>query len=380
MINLLVKSHLDWLEKHNLGFLRVFTFVTFQATVAVMLSFLIVILAGPGVIAWLRKQKIGDLAKFDQADIDKVMAGKKGTPTMGGVLINVSILFTAGMLADLKNFYVLMAMLCVIWLGTVGAVDDWLKLTAARRGGGRQGLSSLEKLIFQIALGLLLSIFTYSHGRLLPEATGFHVPFWKNPVFQLSAPLYILIGTFIITGTSNAVNLTDGLDGLSSGCVAIVGIAFLVLSLIIGDLKLASALLYHHLGAAGQMAVLAGAVVGACLGFLWFNCNPASVFMGDTGSLALGGLIGYIAIVIRQELMLGIVGGIFVVEALSVLMQVSYFKYTKRKHGEGRRILLMAPLHHHFQKLGWTETQVVVRFWLIGAMLAALGIASVKLR
>jgi hypothetical protein len=191
MIYLLVKSHLRWLEDHNLGFLRVFTFVTFQATVAVMLSFLIVILAGPSVIAWLRKQKIGDLAKFDQADIDKVMAGKKGTPTMGGVLINVSILFTAAMLADLKNFYVLMALLCVIWLGTVGAVDDWLKLTAARRGGGRQGLSSLEKLIFQVALGLLLSIFTYSHGRLLPEATGFHVPFWKNPVFQLSAPLYV---------------------------------------------------------------------------------------------------------------------------------------------------------------------------------------------
>lgn len=380
MLYLLVKSNLPWLEAHHLGFLRVFTFVTFQATVAVMLSFLIVILAGPGVIAWLRSQKIGDLAKFDQGDIDKVMEGKKGTPTMGGVLINSAIVATTLLLADLQNFYVLMALVCVAWLGTVGAADDWLKLTAARRGTGRQGLTSLEKLLFQLGLGVMLSIFTYNYGQSLTPATRVYVPFVKDPVFQLNLVAYTLISTFIITGASNAVNLTDGLDGLASGCMAIVGIAFLVLALIIGDLKLSSTLLFHYLGAAGQMAVLAGAIVGACLGFLWFNCSPASVFMGDTGSLALGGLIGYIAIVIRQEFMLAIVGGVFVVEALSVLLQVSFFKYTRWRTGTGRRLILMSPLHHHFQRLGWTETQVVVRFWLVGAMLAALAIATVKLR
>ena len=183
-----------------------------------------------------------------------------------------------------------------------------------------------------------------------------------------------------MTGSSNAVNLTDGLDGLAAGCMAIVGFCFCILALIIGTSSWASELLLTYVQASDQMAVLAGAMAGACLGFLWFNCNPASVFMGDTGSLALGGLIGYIAIVIRQELVLFIVGGIFVVEAISVMLQVSYFKYTRKRFGEGRRIFLMSPLHHHFQRKGWTETQVVVRFWLIGAMLAALALATVKLR
>jgi phospho-N-acetylmuramoyl-pentapeptide-transferase len=184
----------------------------------------------------------------------------------------------------------------------------------------------------------------------------------------------------VIVGASNAVNLTDGLDGLASGTMAIVSFTFLVLALIIGDLNWSGALLFHYIKASDQMAVLAGAMAGACMGFLWFNCNPAAVFMGDTGSLALGGLIGYIAIVIRQELMLFLVGGIFVIEAVSVMMQVSYFKYTRRKYGAGRRIFLMTPLHHHFQRKGWTETQVVTRFWLIGAMLAAMALATVKLR
>jgi phospho-N-acetylmuramoyl-pentapeptide-transferase len=195
----------------------------------------------------------------------------------------------------------------------------------------------------------------------------------------------VIIGMLVITGSSNAVNLTDGLDGLASGCMAIVSFTFLVLVLIIGMLiptegRILNMLLLPYVQGSDQMAIMAGAMGGACLGFLWYNCNPASVFMGDTGSLAMGGLIGYIAIVIRQELMLFMVGGIFVAEALSVMLQVGYFKYTKRKFGEGRRILLMAPLHHHFQRKGWTETQVVVRFWLIGAMLAAMSLATVKLR
>jgi phospho-N-acetylmuramoyl-pentapeptide-transferase len=273
-----------------------------------------------------------------------------------------------------------MALLCLFWLGGVGAVDDWLKLTAAHRSGSRQGLTSLEKIVFQIGLGILLSYFTFQYGKNVDVAHTLYVPFFKqfNPILNL--PVFVIMGTLVIVGSSNAVNLTDGLDGLAAGCMAIVSFVFLVLALIVGLPGLAVYLLFPVFEPAGQMAVVAGAMVGACLGFLWWNCNPARVFMGDTGSLALGGLIGYVSIVIRQELVLFLVGGVFVAEAVSVMLQVSYFKYTKRRFGEGRRIFLMSPLHHHFQRKGWTETQVVVRFWLVGAMLAAMALATIKLR
>jgi len=376
----LVNRFLPWLEENNLGFLRVFKFVTFHSTVAILLGFWLVVLLGPRVIEWLRRQKIGDRPEFDQEELNAIMEGKKGTPTMGGVLIIFSIGLTTALVADLGNFYVLMALVCLIWLGGVGAVDDWLKLTAARRGGSRQGLSSLEKLLFQVGLAVILSYFTYNYGRNIPAAVHFYFPFFKNYALPLGLGSFLLIGTLVLVGSSNAVNLTDGLDGLASGCMAIVSFAFFVLSLIVGVQELATYLLLPHIEASGQMAVIAGAMTGACLGFLWFNCNPARVFMGDTGSLALGGLIGYISIVIRQELMLFLVGGIFVAEALSVMLQVSYFKYTRKRYGEGRRIFLMSPLHHHFQRKGWTETQVVVRFWCIGAMLAVMALVTVKLR
>ena len=380
MIFLLVRRSLEWLEAHDLGFLRVFTFVTFQSTVAILLAFLLVVVLGPPVIEWLRRQKIGDRPEFDQADVNKLMEGKTGTPTMGGILIIFSIALTTLLVANLDNFFVLMALVCLVWLGGVGAVDDWLKLTASRRGGNRQGLTTLEKLLFQIGLAIILSYFTYNYGREVAQATRFYFPFVKDYALPLSLGSFILIGTLVLVGSSNAVNLTDGLDGLASGCMAIVSFAFFTLSLIVGISELASYLLLPHIKASGQMAVIAGAMTGACLGFLWFNCNPARVFMGDTGSLALGGLIGYIAIVIRQELMLFLVGGIFVAEAVSVILQVSYFKYTRRRYGEGRRIFLMSPLHHHFQRKGWTETQVVVRFWCVGAMLAVMALVTVKLR
>jgi phospho-N-acetylmuramoyl-pentapeptide-transferase len=380
MLFYLVQRSLPWLEAHDLGFLRVFTFVTFQSTVAILLGFLLVVFLGPRVIEWLRRQKIGDRPEFDQAEVNKMMEGKKGTPTMGGVLIIFSIALTTLLVANLENFYVQMAMVCLIWLGGVGAVDDWLKLTAARRGGSRQGLTALEKLLFQFGLAVILAYFTYGYGRNIPAAVHFYFPFFKNYALPLGLGSFILISMVVLVGTSNAVNLTDGLDGLASGCMAIVSFAFYVFSLIVGIRELADYLLLPHIEASGQMAVIAGAMTGACLGFLWFNCNPARVFMGDTGSLALGGLIGYISIVIRQELMLFLVGGIFVAEAVSVMLQVSYFKYTKRRFGEGRRIFLMSPLHHHFQRKGWTETQVVVRFWCVGAMLAVMALVTVKLR
>ncbi|MGH7179821.1 MAG: phospho-N-acetylmuramoyl-pentapeptide-transferase, partial [Tepidisphaeraceae bacterium] len=317
MIYLLVKRLLDsgWLKEHNLDFLRVFTFVTFQATISVLGSFVLVLIGGPGVIDWLRSQKIKDAPNFDQADVNRLMEHKRGVPTMGGILIIGAIALTTLLLADLNNFYVRMALVCLLWLGAVGFADDWLKLTAARRSSSRQGLTTLEKLLFQIGLAVVLCVFTYQHGRFVPPATRFYFPFFKDYYIQLSLWPYVLIGTLVMTGSSNAVNLTDGLDGLASGCMAIVSFSFVVLSLIVGISELANYLLLPHIEASGQMAVLAGAITGACLGFLWFNCNPAKVFMGDTGSLALGGLLGYIAIVIRQELMLFLVGGVFVIEA-----------------------------------------------------------------
>jgi phospho-N-acetylmuramoyl-pentapeptide-transferase len=398
MLYLFVRNHRLWLEGHRLGFLRLFEDVTFQTTMATLLAWVIVLAMGSRTIAWLRKQKIGDNPTLDppaapQADLLK--KGKHNVPTMGGILIIGAIAITVLLLADLSNFYVRMALVCLLWLGAVGAADDWLKLTVRRRelaaGTGqplsRQGLTSLEKLLFQIGLAIVLGVFTYGYGQNNQASHTLFFPFVKQWHIILPTWAFICIGTIVLTGTSNAVNLTDGMDGLAGGCVAIASFTFVVLALIAGSAEfrlgtrsLTDYLYLPHIVASDQMAVLAGAMGGACVGFLWFNCYPARVFMGDTGSLALGGLIGYIAIVIRQELLLLIVGGIFVAEALSVMIQVSYFKLTRRRYGQGRRIFLKSPLHHHFEMRGWTETQVVVRFWLIGAMLAMMALATVKIR
>jgi phospho-N-acetylmuramoyl-pentapeptide-transferase len=380
MLFLLVKFSQDWLEAHGLGFLRVFSFVTFQATVAVVVSFLFCILLGPHVIEWLRRNKLGDLASFDQSEMDRLMKSKTGTPTMGGVLIIASIVLTVLLLGDLRNFYVQMGLIAVVGFGAIGAFDDWMKLTAGRRAGNRQGLEGPEKLLGQLGLAAILSYFIYRHGQANAVAHELYLPFIKHAICTLGIGLFILLGVVTITGFSNAVNLSDGLDGLAGGCTAIVSFVFLILALLGGIPPLGHFLFLPVVPTSDQMAVLAGAMLGACLGFLWFNCNPARVFMGDTGSLALGGLIAYIAIVLRQEFTLVLVGGVFVLEAVSVIIQRYYFKYTRLRYGQGKRFFLMAPIHHHFQHKGWTETQVVVRFWLLGAMLAAMAIATVKLR
>lgn len=360
---------------------RLFLAPTFQAALAAVLAFLIVILLGPRVIRWLRLQKIGDVGDYDKLRMNNPNDPKAGTPTMGGLLIVAAIVATMLLLADLRNFYVQMALICVVYLAAVGAADDWLKLTVGRRSGSRQGLTSIEKLLFQLGLSVLLAYWTYHYGygghASPPEL---YIPFFKNVHIPLGVLTFIVLGTLMMTGTSNAVNLSDGLDGLASGLMAIVAFTFLVLALIVGDSTWSHLLLIPHLDRTDQMAVIAGAIAGACLGFLWYNCHPASVFMGDTGSLAMGGLIGYVALVIRQELLLVLVGGVFVVEALSVLIQVGYFKYSRRRFGEGRRIFRRAPIHDHFKLGGWTETQIVVRFWLVGAMLAALALATIKIR
>jgi len=389
---LIVRWLLPWLDVHRTtpswmspetadrlhGALNVFRYVTFRATCAVVMSFVLSILIGPPIIRWLRKKKIGDVASFDQAEMDAKMRKKKGTPTMGGLIIMASIALSVLTWADITNFYVQMALMCMFWLGAVGLVDDYLKLQAEKKQTGRQGLTSLEKLLFQIGLGVLLSYFTFYYGQNSPHQ--FYFPFFKGWQISLGLGAFVIIGTLVLTGSSNAVNLTDGLDGLAAGTMAIVSFAFCILSAIVGTLSWSAFLFLPYVQAADEMSLVAAAMTGACLGFLWFNCNPASIFMGDTGSLALGGLIGYIALVTRQELMLFMIGGIFVVEAVSVMMQVSYFKYTRIRYGQGKRIFLMSPLHHHFQQKGWSETQVVVRFWLIAAMLAALALATIKLR
>lgn len=403
MLVLLVNTFREWLDTYNwLGPLRLIDYVEFRAVIAILLSFALVVLAGPRTIRWLLKQKIGDNPEFDHADLNILMKQKSNTPTMGGVLIVGAIFISTMLLANLKSFYVLMAMICLFWMFVIGAVDDWLKLTTAKRApGSRHGLYSWEKLLFQVGLGVLLGIFAYDHGAEkftvdLPEramALAMNLPFLKSWVFEggswmpaahvyaMEMPrwVYVLVAVLVIAGSSNAVNLTDGMDGLASGVMGIVAFAFMILCIIAGytdgNYILARELLVPHIPFADELAIVAGAMVGACVGFLWFNCNPAQVFMGDSGSLALGGLIGFIAVVIRQEVLLLIIGGIFFFEMFSVIVQVGYFKLTG-----GKRVFRCAPIHHHFHLEGWTEQQVVVRFWLISVMLVALALATIRLR
>ncbi len=360
----------------------------FRATMAVILGFIFVWLMGPRVIRMLVRMKVGDRPEFDHETLNRLTQSKKNTPTMGGLLIVTSIILTTLLLADLSNFYVRMGLFCLVWLGVLGGLDDWLKLTAARRSNSRDGLRWWEKLVFQVALGALLAVFILRTGegniitaRWLdvdaphsPYYNVLSIPFYKHGII-LATPVFVVIAIIVLTGTSNAVNLTDGMDGLASGCMVVTAFAFMILAYVVGQADLSDYLLFFHIRGAGELAVLCGGVVGACLGFLWFNAYPAQVFMGDTGALPLGGLMGYVAIVTRLELMLFIVGGVFVVEAISVLIQVFYYKQTG-----GKRFFRCAPLHHHFHLGGWTETQTVVRFWLLAALFATFALASIKLR
>ncbi len=360
----------------------------FRATLAVLFAFLVVWALGPTVIRKLVQLKIGDRPEFDHEALNRAMKDKANTPTMGGVLIAVAIAGAVILLADLRNFYVTMGLFCLIWLAILGGVDDYLKLTVDRRSGTRDGLRLWEKLVFQVALGVMLAIFIYRFGEANLELARWHIveahyspfynklilPFYKYPL-PLTTSAFMIITIVVITGTSNAVNLTDGMDGLASGCVVLTAMAFMVFAVVVGQHDLAEPLLFPHVRGADELAVLCGAVVGACLGFLWYNAYPAQVFMGDTGALPLGGLMGYVAIVTRLELMLFIVGGVFVIEAGSVLIQVFCYKATG-----GRRVFRCAPLHHHYHLGGLSETQVVMRFWLVAALFAAFALATIKLR
>jgi phospho-N-acetylmuramoyl-pentapeptide-transferase len=352
----------------------------FRATMAILTAFVVSLLVGPWAIKMLRRLKIGDVPEFYNEEANRLMQMKGQTPTMGGIIILAGIFSGTLLWAKWGNFYVLMGLFSLVWLGLLGMFDDYLKLTSARRSGGRDGLKMWEKMVFQVGLGVILAFFIFKHGRTmwLGETHGPYnqltLPFYKYGL-TLSIWAFTIITVVVITGTSNAVNLTDGMDGLAGGCTGLVGFVFMLLAVVTGDQWWSKYLLLPWIQGAEELSVICGALVGACLGFLWYNSHPAQVFMGDTGSLAMGGLIGYVAIVIRQEYLLFVVGGVFVIEAMSVMLQVGYYKATG-----GKRLFRMAPLHHHFHLKGWPETKVVMRFWLLAAIFAALAMITVKLR
>ena len=401
MLYLLIDSLLDSSAGRTLGPLGAFRWVEFRGVLAIVLSFTLVVTLGRRTILWLLKLKIGDQPEFYHRDLNQLMKQKANTPTMGGVLISGAIFVTIVLLADLSRFYVHMALIVLVWLLAMGVADDWLKLTTARRKpGAREGLYTWEKMLLMTGLAVLIGIFLNFHGwhkftvpdpELQTISHSLTLPFMKTYVFRdgsyvpnpdlivLGTAPFVIVAVLVIVGSSNAVNLTDGMDGLAGGVTAIVAFAFMVLCLIAGfrreEFVLAEYLLVPYIPFSDELAIVAGAMCGACLGFLWFNCHPASVFMGDSGSLPLGGLLGYIAVAIRQEFLLVVIGGVFVMEALSVILQVGYFKATK-----GKRIFKCAPIHHHFHLKGWTEQQVVVRAWVLTALLVAVALATIKIR
>jgi len=382
------------LLKQDIGWLRVFGFITFRAVFATMTAISIGIFAGPAVIRMLTRLKVGQAVRSYGMETHLV---KSGTPTMGGVLVLISIGISTLLWADLSNRFVWVVMIVTLGYGAVGWVDDYRKVVYK----DPEGMRSREKYFWQSLVGLIaafylaFSVSAPSNSKVLelfiawvqsgfsmdlPPKADLIVPFFKTVSYPLGVWGFIALTYCVIVGTSNAVNFTDGLDGLAIMPTIMVGSALGLFAYLTGNVGYAKYLLIPHIPGAGELLIFCGAMAGAGLAFLWFNAHPAQVFMGDVGALALGGALGTVAVIVRQEIVLFIMGGIFVAETLSVMLQVSYFKYTKKKYGEGRRLFLMAPLHHHFEKKGWKETQVVVRFWIITMLLVLIGLSSLKLR
>ncbi|MCM8796966.1 MAG: phospho-N-acetylmuramoyl-pentapeptide-transferase [Candidatus Omnitrophica bacterium] len=351
----------------KVGILNLFRYITFRSAMAALTAFLISLIVGPFVIRKLKKLKIGEnINKKDSVRLDDLHRHKQDTPTMGGILILLAV-FSANLLwADIFNKQIVIVLSSMLWLGLTGFVDDYLK-QIKKKG---KGLTVTAKLTSQVVLGLILGTIL-----LLDNENNMRIdlPFLKNTYINLDG-LYILFVILVVAGSSNAVNLTDGLDGLAIGIVVMVALAFSVLAYVSGNIKFSSYLLIPYIRDSGELTVFCASLIGAGLGFLWFNCYPASIFMGDVGSLALGGTLGTVALLIKKELLLILVGGIFVAEALSVILQVASFKLTKK------RIFKIAPLHHHFQFLNWPENKVIVRFWIIASLLAMLTIITLKIR
>ena len=386
----------QWLQtlSPELGVFRVFQYITFRAVMAALTALMIGLIAGPYVINRLRALKIGQQVRSYGMETHLV---KSGTPTMGGVLILLSITISTLLWFDLSNRFVWIVLFVTLGFGAIGWVDDWRKVV----NKDPEGMRSREKYFWQSVLGLLaalylvFSISEVSNMRVLdlfftwvrsgfdvnlPPKAGLQVPFVKVINYPLGVFGFVLLTYLVIVGASNAVNLTDGLDGLAIMPVVMVGSSLGVFAYVTGSAVYSKYLFFPYIPGSGELLIFCAAMAGAGLAFLWFNTYPAQIFMGDVGALALGAALGTIAVIVRQEIVLFIMGGIFVAEAVSVMLQVSYFKYTKKKFGEGRRILKMAPLHHHYEKSGWKETQVVVRFWIITMLLCLVGLSSLKLR
>ena len=386
----------QWLQgiSPEFGFLRVFQYLTLRAVLAAVTALLIGLIIGPKAIRMLTALKIGQPVRGYGMETHLV---KSGTPTMGGVLILFSIAVSTLLWFDLSNRFVWIVLLVTLGFGAIGWVDDWRKVVNKDPEGMRSG----EKYFWQSVIGLLAAlylVFCISENNNaevfglfiswvqsgfsmdLPPKAGLMVPFFKEVSYPLGVLGFIVMTYLVIVGASNAVNLTDGLDGLAIMPVIMVGTALGIFAYVTGNATYAKYLLFPSIPGTGELMVFCGAMAGAGLAFLWFNAHPAQVFMGDVGALALGAALGTIAVIVRQEIVLAIMGGIFVAEAMSVMLQVTYFKYTKKRYGEGRRLLKMAPLHHHFEKSGWKETQVVTRFWIITMLLCLLGLSTLKLR
>ncbi|KQU86976.1 phospho-N-acetylmuramoyl-pentapeptide-transferase [Variovorax sp. Root318D1] len=392
----MLMSLAQWLQtlSPEFGFLRVFQYLTFRALMAALTALVVGLVAGPYVIRRLAALKIGQPVRGYGMETHLT---KSGTPTMGGVLVLFAIAFATVLWFDASNRFVWIVLWVTLGFGAIGWVDDWRKVVRK----DPEGMRSREKYFWQSVVGLiagfylLFSISESSNWRVLqlffawvqsgfdldfPPKINLLVPFFKEVSYPLGGIGFVILTYLVIVGASNAVNLTDGLDGLAIMPVVMVGSALGVFAYVTGSAVYSKYLLFPSIPGSGELLVFCSAMAGAGLAFLWFNTHPAQVFMGDVGALALGGALGTIAVIVRQEIVFFIMGGIFVVEAISVMAQVMYFKYTKKRYGEGRRVLKMAPLHHHFEKSGWRETQVVVRFWIITMLLCLVGLSTLKLR
>jgi phospho-N-acetylmuramoyl-pentapeptide-transferase len=362
---------LHHLSDRFIGF-NVFLYVTFRAIAAAVTAFLLTLIFGNFIIRRLIALKLGQPIR-GAAEVHRLAelhGGKQGTPTMGGVLVIGSVFVSSLIWSRLDNRFVWLVLFCMIYLGALGFADDYLKVTKKKS----DGISGRIKLVFQIALAAIVTAVFLSSPLLEVQARSLYVPFVKSPVIANMSWFTFVFFLLVIVGSSNAVNLTDGLDGLAIGCTITVAFAYALLSYAAGNFRIAEYLQVPFYPFAGELTVVCSALIGAGLGFLWFNCFPAKVFMGDTGSLSIGGMIGVVAICCKQELLLVVVGGVFVIEAVSVILQVMSFKLT------GKRIFVMSPLHHHFELTGWKENTVIVRFWILSIIFALLGLATLKLR
>ncbi len=406
-----------WLDKHyDIPGAGLFQFISFRTAMAVILSLLLTTVYGSRLIRILRAKQVGETVR--NLGLDGQIQ-KQGTPTMGGLIILLGILVPTLLFARIDNIYIILMLITTVWMGTIGFVDDYIKVFKK----DKEGLAGRFKIMGQVGLALIIGWTMYFHPDIvvreqvtLPakvqasldvhkrgdqyyytqdiKSTITNVPFYKDNEFdyakvltvfgdqykKYSLVVFLLFVIVIVTAVSNGANLTDGIDGLATGTSAIIGITLAILAYVSGNAIFADYLNIMYIPYSGELVIFAGAFVGACVGFLWYNSYPAQVFMGDTGSLAIGGIIAAFAIMIRKELLIPVLCGVFLVENLSVIMQVSYFKYTKKKFGEGRRIFLMSPLHHHYQKKGYHEAKIVTRFWIVGIILAILTIVTLKLR